>query len=94
MPDDVRRPQPVSEDGRDLPLDHLDALCDFAREFPAWMKDGVPLSWRHFVYGFAFLARARARDAIRSASAGAIVQAAKDSDRRDWWQRQTIVAGW
>jgi hypothetical protein len=49
--------------------DYMDALSEFARVFPAWMKDGYPLSWAHYQYGHRHLARAYAREDLRRAVA-------------------------
>lgn len=64
---------------------------EFANAFPAMMQDGVPLSWRHFVYGLSHLSRAHARESLRLAgSVGALF--GKDVDR--WFKIQETQAGW
>ncbi len=69
-------------------------LCDFAAKLPALMKDGVPLSWRHYVYGCAYLGRERAREALRTAGAVGIAQSIDPAERRNWFERQRLTGGW
>jgi hypothetical protein len=57
------------------------------------MKDGEPLSWRHFVYGSQHLGRKHARDSLKIAGAAGIAQAV-DRDRERWFRQQTRAAGW
>lgn len=71
----------------------LDSLCEFAREFPSLMHGGAPLSWRHFVYALAHLARAEARASVRMASAVGIGFADKAAGER-WLTLQRTLAGW
>lgn len=66
---------------------------EYAREFPALMKDGQPLSWRHFVYGMAHLSRVNARESLKLASSTRIASAEK-KDFTEWMSTQTFVAGW
>jgi hypothetical protein len=64
---------------------------EFARAFPALMENGVPLSWRHFVYGMAHLDRAHARESLRLAGAvGSLF--GKDGER--WFKSAEAQAGW
>jgi len=45
-------------------------LGTFADRLPAWTgPDGFPLSWRHFVYGMAYLGRADLRAGLAAAQA-------------------------
>jgi hypothetical protein len=48
------------------------------------MRDGRPRSWRHYVYGMAYLARAKARRDMQLADAFGIAQAEKE-DRKKWF---------
>lgn len=67
--------------------------AEFARVMPGWCRDGVPLSWRHFVYGLAHIYREQARASLRMASASGIVYAAKNA-AKDWHERHRALAGW
>lgn len=74
--------------------DFVDLLCEFAAEYPAWVRDdGNPLSWRHFSYGVAHLGRAHARRSLRASSAAAIANA-KREDAEQWYRAQKQAAGW
>lgn len=53
----------------------------------------MPLTWRHFRYGIAHLARASARDSLRLAAVGGVGWMKKD-DAREWYRTQTDAAGW
>ncbi len=57
------------------------------------MEDGVPRSWRHFAYGSAHLARVRARESLRTATA-ASVPYMKQADASAWYDRQRAAASW
>lgn len=51
----------------------------FAAEFPAWTgPDGLPLSWRHYVYGVAHLARRHLRATLAIAEGVRMGGAVKD----------------
>jgi hypothetical protein len=56
------------------------------------MKDGWPLSWRHYVYGMAHLNRDRARESLRIASAAGVPHM-KEEDARRWFRAQSAAAG-
>lgn len=88
MPDEVLRPaRPV--DAPRSPADLADALCEFARAFPAWTTpDGFPRSWRHYVLGMGHLGRASARESLRLAQAAAIGQSTPEGFRA--WQRDVL----
>lgn len=84
MPDEYPRRRPEREEGGANRVDLLDGLADFAREFPGWLDgSGKPVTWRAFVIGTRYLARARAREKLRMADATSVVQA-KDEQRRRW----------
>ncbi len=75
------------------PVDRLDDLADFCREFPAWVgRDGLPLNWRFYLAGMMHLARARAREQLRAYDAAVMAQAKAD-DRRDWVRLKRLVSG-
>lgn len=57
-----------------------------------WVQDGVPLSWRHFVYGLAHLSRALASDTLR-ASQAAGAGWMKPEDMREWTRDLKRAAG-
>lgn len=65
---------------------------EFAAAFPALMKDGVPLSWRHFVYGLAHLGRAHARESLRMAGTVSGVLSGKEGAK--WFNIVEGQAGW
>lgn len=51
----------------------------FAAALPAWCgADGLPLSYRHFVYGLAYLGRHTLRDQLAHAQATRLAQLPKD----------------
>lgn len=68
-------------------------MSEFARAFPAWMVDGEPRSWRHYVYGMMHLARAGARESLRLSTAAQMAFAKKE-DAETWMRTQRAVAGW
>jgi hypothetical protein len=54
-------------------------------------REGVPLSWQHFVYGMAALRRLDARESLRLAGAvGAPNQKKEDYEK---WRQQQLQAG-
>jgi len=56
----------------------------FAAALPAWCgADGLPLSYRHWVYGLAYLGRAALRDELAAARAARMAQQSKD-DFGEW----------
>lgn len=57
------------------------------------MVDGVPRSWRHFVYGSAHLARAHARASLRAAAAAGVPYMKKE-DAEAWYGVQRAAASW
>lgn len=59
-------------------------VAEFTRFFPAWVtKEGLPMSWRHFVIGIRFLGRdANAR--TLEIAAGVRGGQASQNDYRDW----------
>lgn len=62
------------------------------------MRDGEPISWRHYVYGTAHLARAYARESLRMAgvrlSTATGLGSTPKSTRDAWLTRMTRSAGW
>lgn len=69
-------------------------LADFAAHYPGWLRrDGRPRNWRLFRYGMDALARQRARDALRMASAVGLPYTKKEEADK-WLQTQRIMAGW
>lgn len=85
-PDEVRRPSPADV-GPPSPTDLIDDVATFARYAPpSWVgADGLPRSWRHWVYGSAWIAREFTRGQLRDAQAQRMAGLAK----ADWesWQR-------
>lgn len=56
----------------------------FAASFPAWCgADGLPLSWRHYVHGLAWIARQFQRDQLAHAEAIRMAGTTKD-DYEAW----------
>lgn len=93
-PDEVERPVPLSGDLDEIapvkPVDALDQLAEFAEGLPAWVgPDGYPLSWRHFVYGLAYIRRRNARAKIEMASAMRIAKA--DQQGFEAWRREVSM---
>lgn len=74
-------------------VDFMDNVAQFARSFPAWMKDGWPLSWAHYQYGMRHLGRAWVREELRLASAARAGQAEK-KDFQKYVSEQKHAAGW
>lgn len=61
----------------------MDDLADFCRRLPAWCgPDGLPRSWRHYVYGRRHLARANARRRLGSAASTRLGQATREGYER------------
>lgn len=62
------------------------------------MRDGEPISWQHFVYGTAHLARAYARDSLRAAGVMRMNSTgmgyATDDARQSWTRTMRTAAGW
>lgn len=75
VPDDSTIPPPKGQ----VTVDFMGNLCDFVREWPAWVaRPGpwwrrgpvpLPVSWAAYVYGSRHLSRARAREDLRRAFA-------------------------
>lgn len=91
VPDEVKRTRSVPEDGGEPPeVDMLAGLAAFASAFPAWMRDGEPISWRHYHYGLAHLQRAHAGEALRVCDAVTMANAKpRDAEK---WRRVMIQA--
>lgn len=54
----------------------------FAAAFPTWTgRDGFPLSWRHFVYGMAYLGRQTLREQLARVESFRLGNAAPDEFR-------------
>ena len=65
--------------GRPKPRDLIDDLATFSARLPSWVNDqGLPLSYRHFRYGMAWIGRDEVRQVLRDASAARLAQATKD----------------
>lgn len=59
------------------------------------MQHGEPLSWQHFVYGMTHLARDRARESLRLATASQMGSGFMGKDGvRTWFEQQKRAAGW
>ena len=66
----------------------------FVREVPAWCGvDGLPLSWRHFVFGMGVIQREKARTTLTHHWAVGMTQAER-SARESWLSRMRQAAGW
>ncbi len=62
----------------------MDQLAFFVAGLPAWLgSDGLPLSWKHFCYGRAYLRRKAARD-ILDMGAGVRGGMATESSYATW----------
>jgi hypothetical protein len=60
-----------------------------------WLnKEGLPLSWAHFVYGLASAGRDRAKESIREFRVFAVANAADQKSREEWLNEQKTHAGW
>lgn len=91
VPDDSDIPPPPK---RKIPIDLMDGLANFAREFPAWVgDDGYPLSYRLYVYGTRNLTRLSARTDLRQASAVRMAKA-DVKNWREWAGELSAAAGW
>lgn len=67
---------------------------DHFRGAPGWIgADGMPASWRHFVYGMEHINRKYAQQSLQLERATFIANAHED-DRANWLREQTIMAGW
>lgn len=64
---------------------------EFAAAWPCFMKDGVPLSWRHFVYGMANLPSIHARESLRMAG---MLGALFGKEGEKWFRIMESHAGW
>lgn len=95
-PDDApaRAPAAAQDDARapDL-LDLLTEACTAG--FPAaWYDaDGLPRTWRHFVYMGRHTARGAARSQIRAATAAGVPHLTAE-DAKDWWRDTLNLSGW
>lgn len=48
----------------------MDQAAEFAAALPAWTgSDGLPMSWRHFIYGMGHLSRSHHRSILSGAAA-------------------------
>jgi hypothetical protein len=64
-------------------------MAAFALQLPAWCgPDGLPLSWRHGVYGMGHLARAHVRRQHEVAEA---VRMGQNMNAEDWSTYQSTV---
>lgn len=78
---------------RAVTIDFMDNVAVFAKSFPAWMKDGWPMSWAHYQYGMRHLARAWAREELRTASATRMAQT-EAKDFKPYVMETQQAAGW
>lgn len=78
---------------RKVTIDFMDNVAQFAKAFPAWVKDGWPLSWAHYQYGMRHLGRAWVREELRQAAAARAGQAEK-KDFKAYITEQRPAAGW
>lgn len=73
-------------------------MAEFARVMPAWCHTrgqyaGEPLSWRHFAYGMAHIARAAAQEEHRLAVAARNGMQANGDEFTDYLNRLRTSAG-
>lgn len=61
----------------------MDDLATFSARLPTWTAGGVPLSYRHFRYGMAWINRDAIRHTMSAAAAARAGGATKDS-YADW----------
>jgi len=62
----------------------MDQAATFAHMLPKWTgSDGLPLSWRHFVYGMSFIDRMSVRS-ILDTSAATRAGSAVEEDYAKW----------
>lgn len=88
-PDEVKRPTFVGDGVAPRDTDLLDDLQVFVTYRPAWVgKDGFPLSWQHFQYGLAHIARESLRQQLSRAQSGRMARVAKE----DWEVYQRDVS--
>jgi hypothetical protein len=83
----------MSGDGAPRTVDVLGGFVEFARHFPAFMRDGFPVSWDHYQLGLAYLPQMAARDALRAAEAARAAQADKGG-WQGWTHPMRHAAGW
>ncbi len=70
----------------------MDQLVTFAAGLPGWMGlDGLPLSWKHFCHGMAYLRRKAARD-ILDLGAGVRGGMATESSYAKWRSEMEMKA--
>jgi hypothetical protein len=61
---------------------------EFCEKMPALVgPDGYPMSWRHYVYGMAYLGRARLRLQLDTADAVRAAGAVED-DWKSWFDKR------
>jgi hypothetical protein len=78
VPDEVDRWTPASV-RTPRAVDLLDDLAAFVATFPAWCgPDGLPRSWRHYVYGCRYLSRVHLRSQLAAAESARMSQAVKE----------------
>jgi hypothetical protein len=66
-------------------------LAAFVHALPAWCgRDGLPLSWQHYVLGTKALARQKVEERLHAAEAARMAQATME----DWqsWHREMTSA--
>lgn len=88
MPDEVPRPSPPAGSG-DVQVDLVDWLYQFRAFFG---RD--PGSWQDWQHGLAYIARARAREKLRTADAVAAGMGNKGDDLTQWNADMKTIAGY
>ena len=76
-------------------VDLIDALVEFARQCPAWVRpDGLPLSWAHYVYGLDRLRIAKVRADLHDGQRQRVAFGADEQRWNDWQnERLRITEG-
>ena len=91
IPDQSAPPKPAT---RQVTVDLMDVLAEFARDFPAWVgADGFPRSWAHYLYGLRHMSRAVAREDLRH-SAAARASQYETKDYNEFAREMRQAAGW
>ena len=89
VPDGAGYPMPDKQ----ITIDFMDNVAGFAKAFPAWMRDGWPMSWAHYQYGMRHLSRAWAREELRMAAASRMAQT-EAKDFKPYVTETQRAAGW
>jgi hypothetical protein len=76
-------------------VDMMDGVMEFARVFPALMsRDGLPVSWAHYVYGMRHIGRTVARETLRAAQAARIGQTPDKEAWASFHSTMRSASGW